>query len=157
MHICLQDSDDGRMLTSNNLDVPEIIAANSSGDQLHNLCAVIAESPVLHKGAMCTLFETLVKLFDWFSSHPSISKEAFSRNLQLWHSILPEGNSLPTSYREAYQIIKPYLVPEVVFHTCPNDCVLCREYRNSLSCQKCNKSRFKAGKSNIPRRTFHLG
>lgn len=149
----LQDSDDGIIL---NADIPEIMAATASGEPLHNVHEAIAESPVLHEGSTCTLFETLVQLFDWFSSHPSLSKEAFSRNLKLWHSILPKGNSLPTSYREAYQIIKPYLVPEVVFHVCPNDCIIFRgEYKNSSSCPKCNESRFKAGKVNTPQRTFH--
>lgn len=114
----------------------------------------VANSPLLHSSLTCTLFETLVHLFDWFSSHPSISKEAFSKNLQIWHSILPEGNLLPTSYRDAYKIIKPYLDPEIIFHVCPNDCILFRgEYKQSVVCPKCNESRFKAGK--IPRRTFH--
>lgn len=61
---------------------------------------------------------------------------------------------LPTSYRVAYKIIKPYLDPEIIFHVCPNDCILFRgEYKQSVVCPKCNESRFKAGK--IPRRTFH--
>lgn len=114
----------------------------------------VDNSPLLHSSLTCTLFETLVHLFDWFSSHPSISKEAFSKNLQIWHSILPEGNLLPTCYRDAYKIIKPYLDPEIIFHVCPNDCILFRgEYKQSVVCPKCNESRFKAGK--IPRRTFH--
>ena len=73
---------------------------------------------------------------------------------QMWHSILPEGNCLPTSYRSAYKIIKPYLVPEMVFHACVNDCVLFRgDYKENVTCPKCNEPRFK--RNNIPRRTFH--
>lgn len=114
----------------------------------------ITGSALLHSSLTSTLFETVVYLFDWFSSHPSLSKEAFSKNLQLWHSILPEGNLLPTSYQEAYKIIKPYIVPEVVFHVCVNDCVLYRgEHKNCDVCPKCNEPRFKA--KSIPRRTFH--
>ena len=114
----------------------------------------IANSPLLHSILTHTLFETLVHQFDWFSSHNSISKEAFSKNLQIWHSILPEGNVLPTSYQDAYKIIKPYLDPEIIFHVCPNDRMLFRgEYKQSMVCPKCNESQFKAGK--IPRRTFH--
>ena len=152
-----QDSHDGEMYILDNSDIPEIISATSSKEPLHDcVCDAFAESPLLHEGSTCTLFENLVKLFDWFSSHPSMSKEAFSRNLQLWHSILPKGNCLPVSYREAYNIIKPYLVPEVVFHVCPNDCIVFRgEYKNSVTCPKCQESRYKAGKVNIPRRTFH--
>ncbi|KAJ7361980.1 hypothetical protein OS493_014632 [Desmophyllum pertusum] len=94
-----EDSDDERMLGS---DIPDISASLLSGEQ-HDLHEIIADSPPLHSSSSCTLFEALVHLLDWFSSHPSISKEAFSKNLQLWHSILPEGNSLPTSYRAAYK------------------------------------------------------
>lgn len=118
------------------------------------MAEAIAESPPLHCSLKTTLFETIVYLFDWFSSHPSLSKEAFSKNLQLWHSILPEGNILPTSYQEAYKVIRPYLVPEIVFHVCSNDCILYRgELKDSVVCPKCNEPRFRV--QNIPKRTFH--
>ena len=84
-----------------NSDICEIITTTLSKETLYDRVSVaFAESPVLHEGSTCTLFETIVKLFEWFSSHPSISKEAFSRNLQLWHSLLPKGNCLPISYPE---------------------------------------------------------
>jgi len=127
-----------------------------SGELIPSVDEAIAKSPPLHSSLAnsSTLFETVVHLFDWFSSHPSLSKEAFSENLQMWHSILPQGNLLPTSYREAYKIIRPYLIPEVVFDVCPNDCILFRgEYKNAVTCPKCKDSRFKA--RNIPKRTFH--
>ena len=158
LFICVfQDSDDGELHILDNSDIPDIISATSSEEPLHDRVRnAFGESPVLHEGSTCTLFKTLVKLFDWFSSHPSISKEAFSRNLKLWHYILPKGNCLPVSYREAYNIMKPYLVPEVVFHVCPNDCIVFRgEYKNSVTCPKCQESRYKSGKVNIPQRTFH--
>lgn len=84
MHINFQDSDDETMSP---LDISETF---SIPDQ-YNLPEILADSPPLHSSSTWTLLETLVHLFDWFSSHPSISKEAFSRNLQMWHSILPEG------------------------------------------------------------------
>ena len=130
------------------------IAASVLSEEQHDLRKIIAESPPLHNSLTCSLFETLVHLFDWFSSHPSISKEAFSKNLQLWHSLLPEGNSLPISYRDAYKIIKPYLDPEIIFHVCVNDCILFRgANKDHLVCPKCKEPRFKKG--NTPRRTFH--
>lgn len=49
----------------------------------NDLQKAIEESPILYPGSSCTLFETLIHLFDWFSSHPSIGKEAFSKNLEL--------------------------------------------------------------------------
>ena len=120
----------------------------------HDVSEAIAESPALHSSFTSTLFETIVHLFDWFSSHPSLSKEAFSKNLRLWHSLLPEGNLLPTSYQEAYKIIRPYLLPEIVFHVCINDCILYRgEYKDSVVCPNCSEPRFDT--KNAPRRTFH--
>ena len=150
-----QDCDeDGKLKTPVWSDVSDITAALLSGEQPHSVDEAINASPLLHSSLTSSLFETLVHLFDWFASHPSLSKEAFSKNLKMWHSILPEGNLLPTSYQEAYKMIKPYLDPEVIFDVCQNDCILFRgEYKDSASCPKCKESRFKAGK--IPKRTFH--
>lgn len=68
--------------------------------------------------------------------------------------MLSKGNLLPTSFKDAYRIIKPYVVPEVVYHVCPNDCILFRgEYKDKTICPKCNSPRFKG--QNTPMRTFH--
>lgn len=135
-------------------DTIDINGASLSAKVLQDVKDAIVKSPALHSSLTCTLFETVVYLFDWFCSHPSLSKEAFSKNLQLWHSLLPEGNLLPTSYQEAYKIIRPYLVPEVVFHGCINDCILYRgKYKDSVVCPTCKEPRF--GSKNNPRRTFH--
>ena len=120
----------------------------------------ISQSPPLYPGATSTVLDALVHLFDWFTSHPSISKQAFSENLRHLHDyILPPGNLLPKSYQEAYQCIKPFLIPEIVYHVCPNDCVIFRkEYKNEQQCPKCKEDRFKRNNqgqlSHIPRRTF---
>ena len=79
-----QDSDDGGMHMFDNSDISEVVTTTLSKETLYDQVSdAFAEIPVLHKGSICTLFEFLVKLFDWFSSHPSLSKEAFSQNLQL--------------------------------------------------------------------------
>lgn len=53
-------------------------------ESLPGIQEAISESPLLFEGLECTLFEALVMLFDWlFSSHPSLSKEAFTRDLLL--------------------------------------------------------------------------
>lgn len=91
MHIYFQDSDEETMSPSDIIETFPI-------PEQYNLSEILADSPPLHSSSTWTLLETLVHLFHWFSSHPSISKEAFSRNLQMWHSILPEGNCLHTSY-----------------------------------------------------------
>jgi len=146
--------DDHPLKEESSVDVSDITDGILSGNLAPDVDEAITGSPLLHSNLTSTLFETVVYLFDWFSSHPSLSKEAFSKNLQLWHSILPEGNLLPTSYREAYKIIRPYIVPEIVYHVCVNDCILFRgEHKNCSVCPKCNEPRFKV--NNIPRRTFH--
>lgn len=124
----------------------------SSG--LFNIDEAIKETSLLHANINCTLLETLIHLFDWFSSHPSLSKEAFSKNLLFWHSILPEGNLLPTNYQQAYNIIKPYLEPIIVYHVCVNDCILfCGKYEELDRFPKCDEPRYKQKKN--PRRTFN--
>ena len=57
-------------------------------------------SQLLYEGASVTVLEALVSMFDWFTSHPGISKEALSEMLYLQHHThLPAGNSLPDSFR----------------------------------------------------------
>lgn len=118
------------------------------------------QSPPLYPEAKLSVVEALVHMFDWFTSHPSLSKQAFSENLNYLHNyILPQGNILPSSYQEAYQLIKPFLIPELVYHVCPNDCIIFRkEYKNAEKCPMPNEERFKRssrGKySRIPKRTF---
>ena len=76
-------------------------------------------------------------------------------NLEAWFSILPEGNCLPSTYKEAYRVNQPNLVSELV-HACQNDCVMFRgEFENSVPCPKCHQLRCKAGKANVPQRIFY--
>ena len=49
--------------------------------------------------------QALAKQFHWFTTHPSLGKEAFSDMLKLQHDILPEGNLLPSGYADAMKII----------------------------------------------------
>ena len=118
------------------------------------------QSPPLFPGASLSVLDALVHMFDWFTSHPSISKQAFSENLDYLHKyILPQGNLLPKSYQEAYQCIKPFLIPEIVYHAGPNDCIIFRkQHRNDDQCPKCEQDRFKRDNQGkltcIPRRTF---
>lgn len=86
------------------------------------------QSPPLYPGAKISVVESLMHMFDWFTSHPSLSKQAFFENLHYLHNyILPQGNLLPSSYQEVYLCIKPFLIPEIVYHVCPNDCIIFRK------------------------------
>ena len=112
----------------------------------------------LYEGSNKTVMEVLAGYFHWFSSHPSISKSALSSLLAHEHcNVLPKGNNLPSSYDQAYNFIKPNLLPTECYHACPNDCILFRktdryDYTKLQKCPKCNESRYAA--NGQPRRRF---
>ena len=107
----------------------------------------------LYEGATVTLQHTLAKYFEWFTSHPGTSKSALSDMLKLQHEILPIRNLLPNTYQSAHRMIDSFLVKPIVFHACPNDCILYRkQYANDKVCPKCATCRYK--RSNIPFRKF---
>ena len=97
----------------------------------------------LYDGAALSVMDSLVKYLHWFSSHPSISKEALSDILRMEHyEVLPQGNRLPSSYHDAMKLVEPFLIQPIVFHVCSNDCVLFRgEYTSLDSCPVCGASR----------------
>lgn len=97
----------------------------------------------LYDGSKCTLMDALVKYFYWFSSHPSISKEALSNMLSLQHEILPPDNTLPSCYDSAIKLIEPLLIQPIVFHACRNDCIIFRkDYSDCNKCPKCGELRY---------------
>lgn len=58
--------------------------------------------------------------------------------------ILPEGNSLPSSWKEAKKVLKTLGMEYQVIHACPRDCMLFRgEYKDLDSCLECGTSRYK--------------
>ena len=73
-------------------------------------------------------FQATLILISWFSKFPGISKNAFSQLLSILHTkILPENNTLPTSYPEAISMLKSHLTPVKEYHCCTNDCVVFRD------------------------------
>lgn len=101
-------------------DVEEDSDARDARDELDKNASL-----PLHEGSDETVMEVLAGYFHWFSSHPSISKSALSSLLSHEHcNVLPKGNNLPSSYDQAYNFIKPNLLPTESFHACPNDCIL---------------------------------
>jgi len=55
----------------------------------------------LFEGSEFTFLETIAAMFDWFASHPNVSKSAFSDMLTLQHSLVPNSNVLPSTYLAA--------------------------------------------------------
>ncbi|XP_069109797.1 uncharacterized protein [Argopecten irradians] len=117
-------------------------------------------------GTNITILQWIALNFEVFSSHPSISKTAFSSFLNMQASIYGSRFSdtcikLPRSYYEARKVIAPYLTKKKIFHACVNDCLLFRDsekynYANLTLCPKCGESRFvdNSAKYLQPRRKF---
>ena len=96
----MKDENEGVSMVNSHGNLSSVTKAFLSG-QIRDINEAIAESHVLHSCIKCTLMVTIIYLFDWFSSHPSLIKEALSKSLKLCHTILPEGNLLPTNYQQA--------------------------------------------------------
>ena len=138
-------SDDTRSETSSNSSVDEddcetlfdpessnssdCQSQNSDDDSAKSITSaaesqMIEELP-LYEGSSTTVLEALAGYFDWFTTHPSVSKSALSELLQFEHEhILPSGNNLPSSYEDALQFVRPFMLDTVTYHVCPNDCVI---------------------------------
>ena len=88
--------------------------------------------------------DALVKYLSWFSEHPGISKQALSDILKLQHNeILPAGNKLPQSYNDALKLIEPFLIQPILFHACPQDCMIFRkQFTDLIACPCCGSSRY---------------
>lgn len=108
----------------------------------------------LYEHSEVTLLQALVQYFTWFSEHPGISKTALSDILYMQHhSILPPGNVLPDSFDRAMKVIEPFLVKPLLFHCCPNDCIVYRgDYAERDRCPICDTSRYTRGL--IPAKPF---
>ena len=74
---------------------------------------------------------TVLRLFNIKARNGWIDK-SFTELLELFHQILPEGNTLPTTHYEAKKIL------------CPMDCILYRkEFEGLHKCPICGVSRYK--------------
>ena len=97
----------------------------------------------LYPGANSSVLEVLAKQFKLFVSHPGATKQLLSDQLSLFHSVLPEGTTFPDSYSKAKQLISDFLADPVVYHVCPNDCIIFRgSYKDDHNCPKCAADRY---------------
>ena len=109
-----------------------------------------------------TVLQWLALHFNIFSTHPSISKQAFSSFLKLQSSFHKTTDfNLPASYYEARKLINPYVIKRKYFHACVNDCVLFRDsekyqYANLQTCPLCSEDRYvdNNAKRQVARRKF---
>ncbi|OMO86777.1 Transposase, Ptta/En/Spm, plant [Corchorus capsularis] len=72
------------------------------------------------------------------------SNKSFTMLLKLLKDVLPEGNTLPTSFYEFKKIISALGLGYEMIHACPNDCMLFWKDNKDLEfCLKCGASRWK--------------
>jgi len=86
---------------------------------------------------------TVLRLFNIKARNGWIDK-SFTELLELFHQILPEGNTLSTSHYEAKKILCPMGMEYRKIHACPNDCILYKkEFEGLHECPRCGVSRYK--------------
>lgn len=74
-----------------------------------------------------TLLEWLCYQFHMFISHPSMSKAAFTHNLQVQNIIHNDrDHAFPSTYHDERRLVDLFIVKKRVFSVCPNDCVIFR-------------------------------
>ena len=129
----------------------------------HNIYDGRSAKVPLFENSDVAVLEALASYFMWFTEHPSTSKRALSDLLRLNKRLLPQPNNLPGSYDEAFNFIKPFLLPIEIYHVCPNDCVIFRktsryDYSKLKTCPVCGSDRY-WGNKNARRRFpyFPLG
>ena len=115
---------------------------------------ILSEEEKLFPAARVTKMQAITILMSWFSVHPGVSKEAFSKLLHVLHTqILPPGNILPDCYKDACKSVQEIVTPRVDYHCCKKDCIIFRGlYADLKECPKCKEPRFHD--DNTPRKKF---
>jgi len=94
----------------------------------------------------CSTFSrlsTVLRLFN-IKAINGWTDKSFTELLELFHQILPEGNTLPSSHYEAKKILCPIGMEYQKIHVCPNDCILyIKEFEGLYKCPRCEVSRYK--------------
>ena len=150
--------------TDIDIEIPDIVIGDAfeesaSGEQQYIPDFDIEGDVKLYEGSSLSCLQAVSLLLSWFSSSPGMSKRSLSSLLNLLHThILPLGNVLPSSYRQAVKLLQPYLSPVKDYHCCVNDCIIYRDYSMGkfsklTSCPICGEPRFKPDKKS-PRKRF---
>ena len=109
---------------------------------------VQGENEPLYPGCeSSTKLEALVKLYNLKAKH-GMSDSCFSDILLLLGSILPEGNTIPSSFSEANKTLCALGMEYEKIYVCPNDCLLYSREKDKYetSCRICSRSRWKLNK-----------
>ena len=105
-----------------------------------------------------TKMKALVMLYNLKAKH-EISDCCFSEILQLFGSMLPEGNTIPCSFSEAKKTLCALGMEYEKIHVCPNDCLLYRGERDEVetTCRICQTSSWKLNKKGENWKVFCQG
>ncbi|XP_056690226.1 uncharacterized protein [Spinacia oleracea] len=114
-------------------------------EMLENL-SIDAKKP-LYSG--CSKFSRLSGVLKLLSIKASngVTDKCFTKFMEAFHEILPEGNLLPSRTYDAKKMLTSIGLSYERIHACPNDWILYRkEYASLESCPECNVSRYKKNK-----------
>ena len=116
-------------------------------------------STPLYNGSSVNILQAHSELLLWYATHGTMSKLDFDRLLHLLGTVLlPPGNKLARTYRDAVKLLQPYIVKPIVYEACINDCCLFvdnerQQFSQLSACPTCSEPRYK-GQTTIPRKTF---
>ena len=106
----------------------------------------LKDNSVIELYPSCSTFSrlsTILRLFN-IKARNGWTDKSFTELLELFHQILPEGNTLPSSHYEAKKILCPMGMEYRKIHVCPNDCILYKKESEELhKCPRCGVSRYK--------------
>ena len=98
---------------------------------------------MLYKGAKVSKIRTLLALMNLQSVY-GWSDASVTTLFELLHKLLPPGNSMSQSRRDAKRVLSTVGLDYECIHACPNDCVLFRgELAEVDACPKCKSHRYR--------------
>jgi hypothetical protein len=93
------DVDDLDDITIPDIEIGANLFTNDCSD--HPSSSINDDAPFLYPTSTITNIQAVSVLISWFGAFPGMSKRSFSCLLQILHFLLPNGNTLPTTYSEA--------------------------------------------------------
>ena len=152
----LNDADDIEMP---DIEIDDFVLPCSEQQFIPDLYVTLEDGSKVYEGSSLSTLQAVSMLMSWFSSFPGLSKQSLSSLLYMLHThILPPGNLLPPSYKQALKLLRPHLSPVTEYDCCVNDCIMFRDYSMGkfsqlTACPKCGEPRFKPD-NKTPRKRF---
>ena len=98
---------------------------------------------MLYEGAKVSRIRTLLALMNLQSIY-GWSDASVTALFELLHKLLPSGNRMPKSRRDAKKVLSTVGLDYDCIHACPNDCVLfCGDLAQLEVCPECSASRYR--------------